>query len=105
MFCTRCGLQLEDRDRFCAECGTPTGKASTLSQRRLMRTNAGKKFAGVCSGIADYLGADPTMVRVLWLILTFALPPAGIIGYIAAWIIMPRESVEMTLAPAPAADL
>ena len=33
MFCTRCGLQLEDRDRFCAECGTPTGKASTLSQK------------------------------------------------------------------------
>jgi phage shock protein PspC (stress-responsive transcriptional regulator) len=70
-----------------------------------MRTSAGKKIAGVCSGIAEYLDADPTMVRVVWLILTFALPPAGIIGYIAAWIVMPKESDVVALAPAPAADV
>jgi len=44
------------------------------------------------------------MVRVIWLILTFALPPAGIIGYIAAWIVMPKESDVVALAPA-AVDL
>jgi phage shock protein PspC (stress-responsive transcriptional regulator) len=102
MFCTRCGKELEDRDRFCFECGTATSKGPSPVQRRLMRTSAGKKIAGVCSGIAEYLDADPTMVRVIWLILTFALPPAGIIGYIAAWIVMPRESDVVALAPAPA---
>jgi phage shock protein C len=104
MFCTRCGKELEDRDRFCFECGTPTSKGPSPVHRRLTRTSAGKKIAGVCSGIAEYLGADPTMVRVIWLILTFALPPAGIIGYIAAWIVMPKESDVVALAPA-AVDL
>jgi phage shock protein PspC (stress-responsive transcriptional regulator) len=70
-----------------------------------MRTSTGKKLAGVCSGIADYLDADPTMVRVLWLILTFALPPAGIIGYIAAWIIMPKAPEALVFAPAPTAEV
>jgi phage shock protein C len=106
MFCTRCGLQLEDRDRFCFECGTPTANGpSSLPQRRLRRVNTGKKIAGVCSGIAEYIDADPTMVRVIWLILTFALPPAGVIGYIAAWIIMPKESAVAALTPATASDL
>ena len=31
MFCTKCGLQLEDRDRFCFECGTQTGTRSVVS--------------------------------------------------------------------------
>jgi phage shock protein C len=106
MFCTKCGLQLEDRDRFCFECGTPTGKGpSPLSQKRLMRTSAGKKLAGVCSGIAEYIDADPTMVRVIWLILTFALPPAGIIGYLAAWIIMPKAPEVVVFTPAPVTEL
>jgi phage shock protein PspC (stress-responsive transcriptional regulator) len=38
---------------------------------------------------------DATVVRILWLILTFGLPPAGVIGYIAAWIIMPEEPVQV----------
>ena len=70
-----------------------------------MRTNTGKKIAGVCSGIAEYIGADPTMVRVIWLILTFALPPAGIIGYIAAWIIVPKEPAAVALTPATATEV
>jgi phage shock protein PspC (stress-responsive transcriptional regulator) len=45
------------------------------------------------------------MVRVIWLILTFALPPAGIIGYIAAWIIMPKEPAAVALTPATATEL
>jgi phage shock protein C len=94
MFCTRCGVQLEERDYFCSQCGTATGRGpSPIPQRRLVRTIADKKIAGVCSGIGSYLDADPTIVRVVWLVLTFALPPAGIIGYIAAWIIMPREDL------------
>jgi phage shock protein PspC (stress-responsive transcriptional regulator) len=43
---------------------------------------------------------DATLVRVLWLLLTFGLPPAGILGYIAAWIIMPVEPLVRT-APTP----
>ena len=51
---------------------------------------AGKKIAGVCSGMAEYLNADPVMVRLVWVIITLGLPPAGIIGYIVAWIVIPK---------------
>ena len=49
-----------------------------------------KKIAGVCSGIADYFGWDPTLVRLGWVIFTLA-GGAGILGYIIAMIVMPER--------------
>jgi phage shock protein C len=49
-----------------------------------------KKVAGVCSGIADYFGWDPTLVRLVWVIFTLA-GGAGILGYIIAMIVMPER--------------
>lgn len=67
-----------------------------------MRTVTGNKLAGVCSGLASYLDADPIMIRLLWVVLTLGLPPAGILGYIIAWIIIPKEPLVGYPAPAPA---
>jgi phage shock protein C len=93
MFCTKCGVELEERDGYCYQCGAATGRAVPGSRvsPRLMRTRYDKKIAGVCGGMGKYLDMDPTLMRVLWLLLLFALPPAGLIGYIAAWIVMPKE--------------
>jgi phage shock protein C len=93
MFCTKCGVELEERDGYCFECGTATGRQASRPgmQARLMRSRLNKKIAGVCGGMAKYLDMDPTFMRVLWLLLLFALPAAGLIGYIAAWIVMPKE--------------
>jgi len=58
----------------------------------LMRVRQGALIAGVCGGIAKWLGLDPTIVRVLYAALTLlsaAFP--GIIIYILLWILMPRE--------------
>ena len=60
-----------------------------------MRVRYTNKIAGVCGGMARYLDTDPTLVRVGWLLLLFALPPAGIIGYLAAWIIIPKEPASL----------
>ena len=49
-----------------------------------------KKIAGVCSGIADYFGWDPTLVRLAWIVFTLA-GGAGIVGYIIAMIVMPER--------------
>jgi len=49
-----------------------------------------KKIAGVCAGFARYLDMDVTLMRVLWLIVAFTTG-VGFIGYIIAWICMPRE--------------
>jgi phage shock protein C len=48
-------------------------------------------IAGVCGGIAEWLGWDPTLVRILYVVvsvLSVAFP--GIIVYVILWILMPR---------------
>lgn len=98
MFCTRCGVELESRDAYCYQCGVATGRPTGLPPRRLQRTRLDKKIAGVCGGMAIYMDMDPTLMRVLWLLLLFSLPPAGLIGYIAAWIIIPKEPLVLPQA-------
>jgi len=58
----------------------------------LLRSRKDKIFGGVCGGIAEWLGWDPTLVRVLYVvvsILSAAFP--GFLVYIILWIIMPLE--------------
>ena len=67
MHCTQCGIGLRASDRFCPQCGSGT-LPSVAAPRTLLRLNKrNKKIAGVCAGFAKYLGADVTLVRVLWL--------------------------------------
>jgi phage shock protein C len=46
-------------------------------------------LAGVCGGVAEYLGWDVTIVRVLWIILTLA-GGSGVLLYIILWLVMPQ---------------
>ncbi|ESK65802.1 PspC domain protein [Abiotrophia defectiva ATCC 49176] len=46
-------------------------------------------FLGVCAGIADYFGIDPTLVRVVWVI-SGLLGGVGLFGYLIAAFIMPE---------------
>lgn len=58
----------------------------------LHRSRRNRMIAGVCGGIAEWLGWDPTLVRILYVlvsIVSIAFP--GILIYILLWIIMPRE--------------
>lgn len=59
-------------------------------RRRLYRSRRHRVIAGVCGGIADYLGWSPTSVRLLTL-LSFLLPGTQVIIYIVMWIIVPSE--------------
>ena len=59
--------------------------------RKLERRSATGRVAGVCSGIAEYLDTDVTLVRLAWVVLSIV--PGSIIGgvvaYLAAWLVMP----------------
>lgn len=59
-----------------------------------LRKSSNKKVAGVCAGIAEYLGWDVTLVRVLYALLTFFTCFAGIIVYIILVIVMPNPDVQ-----------
>jgi len=58
-------------------------------QKRITRSKD-KKIAGVCGGLADYLDIDPTIVRVLFVLIAFA-GGAAILAYLIMWAIVPEE--------------
>lgn len=62
----------------------------TGQMKRLYRSKTNKIIAGVCGGIAEYLNIDPTIVRLLWLLLSLS-GGAGVVAYIIAWAIIPEE--------------
>lgn len=58
-----------------------------MNNRKLAKSDTNKKLAGVCGGIAEYLGIDATLVR-LALVLFSLMGGAGILFYIIAAIVM-----------------
>lgn len=60
-------------------------------RRKLYKINQGKMIDGVCGGIAEYFGVDPTLVRAAW-VLFCALGGSGVLAYLVLAIIMPRET-------------
>lgn len=93
MFCTKCGVALDDKARYCSECGTATGMAPQAESpyRRLSRPVEGRKIAGVCVGLANYWGVDPVLVRILFVALAIYPALPAVIPYIVCWAIMPTE--------------
>ena len=60
-----------------------------MDQKKLTKSQTNRMLCGVCAGIAEYLGMDPTVIRLVWVILTFC-GGSGIIAYIIAAIIIPE---------------
>jgi len=94
MYCTHCGKEVLAEALFCPICGGR--QPGNISQRILVRPLEGRKLGGVCLAFAKYLVVDPTLVRVIWLVLTVTPPGVGLLAYIISWIVIPGE------APAPA---
>jgi phage shock protein C len=97
MFCTKCGSELREQDRFCSACGAVTARGTVPphhQEARLSRPMSEAKIAGVCAGFARYFGLDVTLVRILWAVITvFPLPFFGLVSYVVAWIVMPKDAV------------
>ena len=63
-----------------------------MSKQKLMRLSKEKMFAGVLGGVADYLGWDVTILRIVFVLVPdFSSIFPGIIIYIILWILMPEE--------------
>jgi len=62
-----------------------------MQEARLLRSNSDKMIAGVCGGIASYLGVDSLFVRLAFLVLFFA-SGVGFLLYLILMIIMPNEA-------------
>lgn len=69
------------------------------TERRLYKSRRNKVIDGVCGGIAEYFDVDPTIVRLLWVLVTF-MGGSGFILYIVGMIIMPVNPVHQATSPA-----
>ncbi len=61
--------------------------------KRIYRSRQNKVIAGVCGGIGEYFNIDPVLIRVLFVLLVL-LQGFGILAYIIAWIIIPKNPVQ-----------
>lgn len=58
--------------------------------KRLYRSGKDRILGGVCGGIAEYFNVDPVLIRLLW-VGAALMWGSGILLYIIAWIIIPRN--------------
>lgn len=68
--------------------------------KRLYRSFTNRMIGGVCGGIAEYFGIDPTIVRILFVVALFA-GGSGFLAYIIAWIVIPESKKESGEVPTP----
>ena len=61
--------------------------------KKLYKSNTNKLLEGICGGIAEYFGIDPTIVRLAWVVFC-ALGGSGILAYIIAAIIIPSAPLD-----------
>jgi len=67
------------------------------SARRLERKREGRWVAGVCAGLGDYLNVDPTVVRVIVVVLA-VFGGLGPLAYVVGWVLMPEEVDQESIA-------
>ncbi len=60
-------------------------------QNRLVRPENGRVLAGVCAGLANWMGMDVTLVRIIFLILGF-MTGSGLLIYLILWVIVPSST-------------
>jgi len=103
MICSNCQRDIAGYSNFCYFCGARQQEAQVPAapayQKRLMRSATNCRLAGVCGGLGEYLDVDPTLIRLIWALLTiFSGFVFGFVAYLIGWIVMPVRPL-----PVPAA--
>ncbi len=71
-----------------------------MENKKLYRSRTDKTIAGVCGGLAKYLNIDPTLVRLLWVVISvFAAGIGGLIIYAVCCAIIPEEPEKVLEEP------
>ena len=58
--------------------------------KKLHRSNANRMIAGVCGGLGEYFGIDPTWIRLFFILFLF-LGGAALLVYLILWLVVPLE--------------
>jgi phage shock protein PspC (stress-responsive transcriptional regulator) len=96
MNCPRCFKTIEEESSFCRFCGAAVATPPRAASRRLTRIPEEGQLGGVCAGLASYLNADVTLIRLAWVILSIVpgLLLGGVLVYAICWILLPVATAE-----------
>lgn len=76
----------------------------TGETKKLYRSRDERMVAGVCGGVGEYFNADPTVIRIIFVILAIlGFGVGGLVLYLAMWLIIPEEPM-MGTPPPPAEE-
>jgi phage shock protein PspC (stress-responsive transcriptional regulator) len=90
--------QMDNEPSVASNASNSGSFASATEPRGNMSRNSNDKIiGGVCSGIAHYLKIDPTVVRVLFALISFGGFGAGILIYIVLWIVLPERELHSNI--------
>ena len=84
-------LQLAEKSRSKELASRLQQLVGNIKLKRLTRSN-NKMIGGVCAGLAEYLDIDPTIVRIVWVLMVL-FAGFGILLYIILWLIMPKQQI------------
>ncbi len=62
--------------------------------KRLYRSRTERILGGICGGLGEHTDIDPTIIRLIWILVTLISLGTGIIVYAVAWIIIPESPEE-----------
>jgi len=71
-----------------------------MVDKKLYRSRTEKMIGGVCGGIAEYFDVDPTIVRIIWVLVCLAVG-SGVLIYIIAYLIIPEKPLNTTTTITP----
>jgi len=91
--CPYCAEEIQDEAIKCRYCGSDLRAPSLMdwAEKRLYRSQRDRKLAGICAGLADYLGIDPVLMRVAWVALAFLSAGIAILLYGVLIFIIPNQ--------------
>lgn len=100
-YCHRCGTGLPASARFCSNCGTVVSVMPPAPGRPLVRPHVGRQIAGVCAALARANGWDVAVVRIIAVVGCFFSGGLVAIAYLAGWIGIPEEPIQVPPAYPP----
>jgi phage shock protein PspC (stress-responsive transcriptional regulator) len=62
-------------------------------EKKLYRNTQNKMIAGICSGLGEYLNIDPTIIRLIWVLL--GLSGTGLVAYLICALIIPEKPSDI----------
>lgn len=69
----------------------------TKNIKHLYRSTTNCKIAGVCGGLGEYFNVDPSIMRLLYILVILFSVGFGIIAYLVMWVVIPSEPTSITV--------